>query len=102
MIDIVEQYNNYIQEIPSLINKTDYKASYFIKLLGLKPPTYYRKLRENAFSIDEVNKLTKALFPKEAFLQEIKKDLAISDDDYKNGRVVEHSQVMKQLRAKHL
>ena len=102
MINIVEQYNNYIQQIPQLINDTDYKASHFIKLLELKPPTYYRKLRENAFSIDEVNKLTRALFPKEAYLQEIKRDLQISDDDYKNGRVVEHKQVMKQLAEKYL
>ncbi|PQJ78336.1 hypothetical protein [Polaribacter porphyrae] len=102
MINIVEQYNNYIQQIPQLINETDYKASHFIKLLGLKPPTYYRKLRENAFSIEEVNILTKALFPKEAYLQELKRDLAISDDDFKNGRVIEHSVVMKQLKEKYL
>ncbi|MGB0880118.1 MAG: hypothetical protein ACPGTO_06085 [Polaribacter sp.] len=102
MIQIVEQYNNYIQQIPNLINQTDYKSSYFIKLLDLKPPTYYRKLRENAFSIEEVHKLTRALFPKEAFLQEITRDLKISDDDYKNGRVLDHKQVMQNLTAKYL
>ena len=102
MIQVVKEYNNYIQNLPELINKTDYKASYFIKLLGLKAPTYYRKLRENAFSIDEVNKLTTELYPKEAFLEEIKRDLKISDDDLNNGRVVEHKEVMKQLTEKYL
>ena len=102
MIQVVKEYNNYIQNLPELINKTDYKASYFIKLLGLKAPTYYRKLRENAFSIDEVNKLTTELYPKEAFLEEIKRDLKISHDDLKNGRVVEHQEVMKQLTEKYL
>ena len=102
MIQVVKEYNNYIQNLPELINKTDYKASYFIKLLGLKAPTYYRKLRENAFSIEEVYKLTTELYPKEAFLEEIKRDLKISDDDLNNGRVVEHKEVMKQLTEKYL
>lgn len=102
MIEIVEKYNNYIAKIPQLIHETDYKASYFIKLLDLKPPTYYRKLRDNAFSIEEINLLTKALFPKEAYLQEMKRDLKISDEDFEKGRVVEHKEVMKDLAKKYL
>ncbi len=102
MIEIVEKYNNYIAQIPQLIHETDYKASYFIKLLDLKPPTYYRKLRDNAFSIEEINLLTKALFPKEAYLQEMKRDLKISDEDFEKGKVVEHKEVMKDLAKKYL
>lgn len=98
MIHVVKEYNKYLQIIPELISKTDYKASYFIKLLDLKAPTYYRKLRDNAFSIEEIEVLTKALFPKEAYFEEIKADLIKSKDDFKQGRFIKHSEAMKAIK----
>ena len=50
MIQLVQKYNTYLRSIPELISKTHYKAAYFQKILGLKRPTYYRKLRYNAFN----------------------------------------------------
>ena len=102
MIQVVQEYYKYTQLIPHLISKTDYKSSYFIKLLGLKAPTYYRKLRDNAFTSGEVFTLTKALFPKEAYLEEIKADLKMSREDIKSGRVVEHSKVIESIRKDYL
>ncbi len=98
MIHLVQEYNKYVQSIPELISQTEYKASYFIKLLGLKAPTYYRKLRDNAFSSNEILTITRALFPKEAYLEEIKADLKMSRDDIKNGRVMDHNEVMESIR----
>tara|TARA_B110000967_G_scaffold57864_1_gene59311 strand:+ start:270 stop:554 length:285 start_codon:yes stop_codon:yes gene_type:complete len=89
-----------MQSIPSLITKTDYKASYFIKLLDLKAPTYYRKLRDNAFTTDEVFTLTKALFPKEAFKEELLASLSKGRDDFKNGNVISSEEVRKEMREK--
>lgn len=98
MIHLVQKYNKYVQSIPDLISQTDYKANYFIKLLNLKAPTYYRKLRDNAFTSDEILMLTKALFPKELLLMELEQSQA----DKESGRVVEHSEAMNFLRKKHL
>ena len=102
MIQVVEEYQNYLKTIPELIAKTDYKATFFIKLLGLKRPTYYRKLRDNTFTIHEVELLTKALFPKETYLREIKADLVKSRQDIKEGRVMEHNEAMKAIRRDYL
>jgi len=100
MIHLVQEYNNYTQSIPSLIAKTDYKASYFIKLLNLKAPTYYRKLRDNAFTANEVFTLTKALFPKETFKEELLASLNKGRNDFKNSNVISSEEVRKEMREK--
>lgn len=100
MIQIVEEYTKYIHKIPQLISATDYKASYFIKLLDLKPPTYYRKLRENTFTIEEINILTKALYPKENYKNELLKSIEKGRNDIKNGNVLTSEEIKKQMRAK--
>jgi len=102
MITLVKDYNNYLRNIPRLISETHYKSEYFVNLLKLKAPTYYRKLKSNSFTTEEVSLITKALYPKEAYLEEIKADLEEAKEDVKKGRVVPHKDVMEALRKKYL
>jgi len=102
MIQVVTNYKNLLGELQDLISKTDYKASYFIKLLNLKRPTYYRKLKENSFTVNEVETLTKALYPREAFLEEIKESVVIAKDQIKKGEVIAHETVMANFEQKYL
>jgi len=102
MITIVIEYNKYVRSLPQLINNTYYKAEYFVKALGISQPTYYRKLRDNAFTVGEITILTKLLFPKEAYLQEIKADLLQGEQDIKDGNVISHDKLMKQLDKQYL
>ncbi|WP_294285546.1 hypothetical protein [uncultured Chryseobacterium sp.] len=98
MINIVLEFKKYRDSIPHLIQKSDYKTGYFIKLLGLKTPTYYRKLKENSFSMEEIELLTKALYSKEALLMELQD----AEDDYAKGNVREHSEFTEVLRQEFL
>ena len=100
MIQVVKNYHKYMQLIPSLISETDYKASFFIKLLDLKAPTYYRKLRDNAFTSDEIFVLTKALFPKEAYKMELLESIEKGRDDFKNGNIISSEDVKAEIRKK--
>lgn len=93
MISTVIEFKKYRDSIPQLIQNSDYKTGYFINLLGLKTPTYYRKLKENSFSVEEIELLTKALFPKEALLMELQD----AEDDYKKGNVKEHGKFTEEL-----
>lgn len=102
MIQTVKNYKKLINEIPELISKADYKSNYFMKILGLTRPTYYRKLREKTFTTQEVELITKALFPKEAFLEEIKEDLKKAEQQIKKGEVVSHEEVMAHFEKKYL
>lgn len=102
MITLVKQFNTYIDQLPKLIENSDYKLDYYIKNLNISKPTMYRKLREKAFTISEISILTKLLFPKEAYLEEIKADIEKSREDIKNGRVVEHNEFIKSIRKDYL
>ena len=98
MINIVQEFKKYRNTLPERIQNSDYKTQYFTKLLGLKQPTYYRKLKENSFTIEEIELLTKALYPKETLLLESES----AEQDYENGNVIEHSELNKQLRKEFL
>lgn len=94
MINIVQEFKKYRNTIPDMIQNSDYKTQYFTKLLGLKQPTYYRKLKDNSFTIEEIELLTKALYPKETLLMELQN----AEQDYENGNVIEHSELDEKLR----
>lgn len=97
MIEIVENYENYINSLPELIGKSYYKAEFFIQKLGLKHATYYRKLKSNSFTHQEVKLITSLLFPEEILMQELQK----SEEDIKAGRTIDFEDFRQKLRAKY-
>ncbi|WP_335966081.1 hypothetical protein [Galbibacter sp. PAP.153] len=98
MIDIVTEYNNYLEKLPELINKTYYKAEYFVRALGISQATYYRKLRENSFTPKEVTVLTKILFPKETYKQELMESLQDAYKELEEGKTVSSAEMREMMR----
>lgn len=97
MIEIVENYENYINSLPELIGKSYYKAEFFMQKLGLKHATYYRKLKSRNFTHQEVKLITTLLFPEEILLQQLVK----SEEDIKAGRTIDFSDFKEKLRTKY-
>jgi len=97
MIEIVENYEKYINSLPELIDKSYYKTEFFIQKLGLKHATYYRKLKSNSFTHQEVKLITSLLFPEEILMQELQK----SQEDIEAGRTVDFEDFKQKLRAKY-
>ena len=102
MIQIVKEFQDYALNIGKYIDKSNYKTKFFVDLLDLSRATYYRKLREHTFSVDEIGKISEVLFPKEAYLFQIQEDLKLAKADILKGRVVDHDTVMKELKEKYL
>ena len=100
MIALVKEYNTYIDSIPELIEKSDYKLEYYIKNLNISKPTMYRKLREKAFTINEITKLTKLLFPKEAYKEELLASIEEGREDFRKGNVISSAEIRKEMRKK--
>ncbi len=98
MIKEVVNYRNIVNKVPFLIKQSDYKTEFFIKKLELKQATFYRKLRDNDFSLDEVEKIICLTNPEESLQLEFMK----AEDDIKNGRVSGHNEVMERLRKKYV
>lgn len=97
MIEIVQNYENYIDSLPNLIGKSYYKAEFFMQKLGLKHATYYRKLKSKSFTHKEVKLITTLLFPEEIFIRELQK----SEEDIKAGRTIDYADFKEKLRAKY-
>ena len=102
MIQLVKEFQNYALNIGKYMKESNYKTKYFIEILGLSKPTFYRKLREHTFTVDEIGKISEVLFPKEAYLFQIQEDLKLAKADIIKGRVVDHDTVMKELKEKYL
>lgn len=98
MIQLVNKYIHYVQNLKEYIDNSPYKTSFIYNTLEMNKQNFYRKLRTFNFTPDEVLKISKILFPSEALLMELEK----SNADKKAGSVVEHSEAMAMLRKKHL
>ena len=97
MIEIVENYEKYVDSLPELINKSYFKAEFFMQKLGLKHATYYRKLRSKTFTHQEVKLITTLLFPEEILIQQLQK----GEEDIKAGRTIDFQDFKNELRAKY-
>lgn len=98
MITDVVNYRNLLNKVPVLIKESDYKTEFFIRKLELKQATFYRKLRDNDFSVDEVEKIVCITNPEEM----LKLELIRAEEDIKNGRLTDHNIVMERLRKKYI
>jgi hypothetical protein len=93
MIQVIEDYKEYVASLSEKINASYYKAEYFYTKLGVTKATYYRKLRKQLFTLEEVEHLTVLLYPEETLMRELKR----SNIDLKNGRYRDFSLFKKEL-----
>lgn len=61
MGEIIQEYENLLNSIPEKIKKSKFKTSYFIDILDLPESTFYRKLKQKAFTIEEAKKISSIL-----------------------------------------
>lgn len=97
MIQVVSDYQHYVKNIKTYINDSPYKTSFFREKLALSKPTFYRKMREGTFTMDEIDTITKLLYPREAILQALRK----SEKDIEQGNVYTHEEALQLLRRQY-
>jgi len=98
MLDVVLQYQSLMDNLNNLIESSNYKKEHFIKVLGVSRGTFYNKLKKKSFTTQEMEKLTRILFPEKAKALEIKTALEESLNDSAEGRVKEHYLVMEETK----
>lgn len=94
MIQQIIAYKNVMAEVAGLIENSPYKKGYIIEKVGIAPPTFYRKLKTNSFTPDELLAIAKLLNPREAILMEMQQ----SEQEIDEGNYIEQTQLTKQLR----
>ena len=98
MLQIVSKYVTFLSQLKDYIDGSPYKTSFIYDSLKMSKQVFYRKLKAQTFTPNEVFTISKILFPSEALLLELEN----SNADKEAGRVVEHSEAMAFLRKKHL
>lgn len=103
MLDIVYGYQSLLDNIDTYIEESKFKKKFLIEQLGVSRATFYNKVKNKNFTIDEMVVLSTILFPEEAKAFEIKEALRESRKDSKAGMTRKHEAVMadvhKKLRA---
>lgn len=101
MIQEIITYKNIVSSIEELLNKSPFKKNYIIEQVGISSPTFYRKLKTQSFTPDEMLSIAKVLSPEEVYIMELKSELAESSLDYNEGRVYKHEDVVRELKLKY-
>ncbi|MDY7394053.1 hypothetical protein UMM65_02280 [Aureibaculum sp. 2210JD6-5] len=98
MIQEVLNYKNILTRLDELISNSPYKNNFIIETAGMSAPTFYRKLKNHSFTVDEVLKILRLLRPEEASLLELKESIQRGKDDYKNGNTHKHQDVIDEIK----
>ncbi|MBZ4035971.1 hypothetical protein K6T82_14450 [Flavobacterium sp. 17A] len=102
MIQEIIAYKNIVNDIEDLISKSPFKKNYIIEKIGIPSPTFYRKLKTQTFTPDEVLSIAKILSPEENYRLELKADIAQGKRDLDNGDFITHEQMLSELKSKKL
>jgi len=102
MIQEIIAYKNIVDNIEDLMNKSPFKKSYIIEQIGIPSPTFYRKLKTQTFSADEMLSIAKILSPEENFRLELKEEIEQGKRDLENGDFITHEEMLAELRSKKL
>jgi len=100
MIQEVIAYKNILDNIEILINESSFKKNYIIKQIGIPSPTFYRKLKTQTFTPDEVLSIAKILSPEENFMIELRADIEQAKQEYKEGNFITHEEMLLELQRK--
>lgn len=101
MRNIIVNYENLVNSLPQLIKESKYKTEHFINIIGVATATFYRKLKTNSFTIDEVKIISKELYPLEFYKAELEESLKLSEKQIKTGKVLANEDVLRKIRQKY-
>lgn len=102
MIQEIITYKNIVINLESLINDSPFKKNYIIEKAGIPSPTFYRKLKTQTFTPDELLSIAKIISPEENFKMELKADIAQGKLDYINGDFITHEEMLAELKRKNM
>lgn len=100
MIQEIITYKNIVNSIEDLMDNSPFKKTYIIEKVGIPSPTFYRKLKTQTFTPDEMLSIAKILSPEENFRMELKADIEQGKIDFENGDFITHEEMLEELRSK--
>ncbi|MBE8725057.1 hypothetical protein [Flavobacterium hungaricum] len=100
MIQEIITYKRIVSNLENLMNESPFKKNYIIEKTGIPSPTFYRKLKAQSFTPDEILQIAKIISPEENYMLELKADIEQGKRDIKNGDFITHEEVLAELKRK--
>ncbi|WP_128331262.1 hypothetical protein [Apibacter sp. HY039] len=100
MIAEIKKYIEITNSIDIILKETPYKLNYIIEKVGIKKPTFFKKLKDKRFSPEELLEIAKIIDPLENQKIEIKESIDKALKDIEEGRVKPHNEIMKEARQR--
>ncbi len=88
LLHSVFETKNLLNHIEEHIAKSHYKVEYIIKELGINPGTYYRKLKNRRFNLDELIKICSLIYPDDYKSVQLSNQLEESIKQVERGEVI--------------
>tara|TARA_B110000967_G_C18880067_1_gene560529 strand:+ start:919 stop:1203 length:285 start_codon:yes stop_codon:yes gene_type:complete len=82
-----------LDSLPSKIKKSNFKPQALIKMTGIPSATFYKRMKDRSFTLNEAEKLMKVL----SFEKNLEKKLNLGEKDIQDGRV----QTIEELELKY-
>jgi len=98
MILEIKNYIKISNSIDEILKNSPFKIKYIIEKTGISEPTFFRKMKEKKFLPEELLKIAEIIEPEKNSTEHILKAIEEGLEDVKNGRITEHSLVMKEAR----
>jgi len=102
MIKEIIAYKNIVNDMEDLISKSPFKKNYIIEKIGIPSPSFYRKLKTQTFTPNEVLSIAKIISPEENYMLELKADIEQGKLDIKNGDFITHEEMLAKLKSRNL
>ena len=96
------EIKSFLLDIDKHINKSSYKVEYIVKQLGMTTPTYYRKLKNRRFDIDEIIKILQLIYPDESAKEDFTIQLNESIKQADNGEVFPIEEMFARARKRYI
>ncbi len=90
MITELLEARKIVANFDKTIANSPYKAEYIIERSNIPLATFYRKLRENKFTLDEVITIVAIIHPEQYEFEMLSKKIAIAEEQFRNGQFIEH------------
>lgn len=102
MIQAIFETKDLLNNVEKHIANSPYKVEYIIKELGITKTTYYKKVHERRFDINELMRIFSILYPAEYESIYIGRMLEESIAQAKQGLVSTTEEVLNRCNAKYL
>ncbi|TPG44440.1 hypothetical protein [Flavobacterium pectinovorum] len=102
MIQEIITYKNIVNSIEDLMDNSPFKKTYIIEKVGIPSPTFYRKLKTQTFTPDEMLSIAKILSPEENFRLELIKGIEQGKRDFREGNFITHEEMLLELKSKNI